>query len=274
MPQMRAHQQAFAPRFPTLQVPQWPSRLTGAGLATVAAGALLCGVSGPLNRSGIVDYRVALLVLAAGFFVTVIGTAAAIVGLLAAAAKRSPVPGALTVVGVVVGLALIGYLLSWLTRALSLPPIHDITTDPAHPPSFVAIVPLRKAARAVNSPRYVPQMRGPGGRTIHVPQLQERYYPDVRPLLLALPPAEALARARRDARALGWRIDAYVPADERLEATAETSFFGFKDDVVVRIRPSGTGSRVDVRSESRVGLGDFGADAARIRAFVQRMSEH
>jgi len=117
-------------------------------------------------------------------------------------------------------------------------------------------------------------MPGPGGSTIDVPRLQREYYPDIRPLELPLHPPQALVRARAVATRLGWRIDAYDSAQGRLEATAQTAFFGFQDDVVVRVRPSGTGSRIDVRSESRVGLGDVGANAARVRLFLKRMAEH
>lgn len=259
--------------FPSLQTPRWPSWLTRAGLWIIAAGVLLSAVSGPLNRFGVTGFQTALLVLAAGFLLTVIGTVIAIVGLLAAAAKRCPIPSAATLVGIVAGLALTGYMLSWLSRGLSTPPIHDITTDPGDPPAFVAVIGLRARAHAVNAPEYVRQMRGPGGRIIDVPRLQQKYYPDVRQLQLALPPAQALDKALRVARELGWRIDAQVPAEGRLEATAQTTFFGFKDDVVVRVRASGTGSRIDVRSESRVGLGDVGTNAARIRAFLKRMAQ-
>ena len=66
-------------------------------------------------------------------------------------------------------------------------------------------------------------------------------------------------------------VEACVPADGRLEATDTSAFFGFKDDVVVRVRASDAGSRIDVRSKSRVGLGDVGANARRVRAFLKLM---
>jgi uncharacterized protein (DUF1499 family) len=73
------------------------------------------------------------------------------------------------------------------------------------------------------------------------------------------------------ATALGWEIVAASEDDGRFEATDTTFWFGFKDDVVVRIRPEGDGSRIDLRSVSRVGVGDLGANAARIKRFVQRI---
>jgi uncharacterized protein (DUF1499 family) len=70
------------------------------------------------------------------------------------------------------------------------------------------------------------------------------------------------------ARAQGWEIVAAVPAEGRIEATDTTRFFGFKDDIVIRVKAEGAGSRVDVRSLSRVGKSDVGKNASRIRAYL------
>ena len=72
---------------------------------------------------------------------------------------------------------------------------------------------------------------------------------------------------------MGWDIVAVVPSEGRVEATDTTWYFGFKDDVVVRVNPESTGSRVDVRSESRVGGGDAGTNARRVRAYLARLRE-
>ena len=73
------------------------------------------------------------------------------------------------------------------------------------------------------------------------------------------------------ARDLGWEIVEASPSEGRIEATARTFWFGFKDDVVVRVTPSGDGSRIDVRSVSRVGKSDVGANAKRIRTYLERL---
>jgi uncharacterized protein (DUF1499 family) len=174
-------------------------------------------------------------------------------------------------VGVALGLLVSGYLLSWIARARAAPPLHEISTDLTDPPAFVAVAALRRDAHAVNPSEYVSRVSAPGGRTIDVPELQRQRYPDIQPLPLRLAPAAALEAAQRAAQRLGWQIDAYVPADGRLEATDTSAFFGFKDDVVVRVRASDAGSRLDVRSKSRVGLGDVGANARRVRAFLKLM---
>ena len=77
--------------------------------------------------------------------------------------------------------------------------------------------------------------------------------------------------ARHAARELGWEIAAAVSGEGRIEATDQTFWFGFKDDVVVRVRAADGGSRVDVRSVSRVGRSDVGTNARRIRRFLQRV---
>ena len=86
--------------------------------------------------------------------------------------------------------------------------------------------------------------------------------------MLAVPPAEAFKRVERVATALNWEIVARVPADGRLEAIVTSPWFGFRDDIVVRIRPQGTGSRVDIRSKSRIGDADLGGNVDRVRAFL------
>lgn len=143
----------------------------------------------------------------------------------------------------------------------SLPRIHDISTDTDDPPDFVAIAPRRKDAR--NPLDYKPETAAQ----------QKRGYPDIGPLRLDAAPPQSFARAERAARAMGWEIVAVAPNDLRIEATDTTLLFGFKDDIVIRIRPQAQGSVIDVRSLSRVGGSDFGANAKRVRAFLHKVAQ-
>jgi Protein of unknown function (DUF1499) len=161
----------------------------------------------------------------------------------------------LLLAGVTVGLP---YRFSQIAKRV--PPIHDITTDMTDPPAFVAVLPLR--ASATNSAVYA-------GDSIAA--LQRAAYPDVQPLVLPVPPLAAFERAVAAANAMGWEIVAGDSPSGRLEATATTTWFGFKDDVVVRIRAEGGGSRIDVRSVSRVGRSDVGANAARITRYLREL---
>ncbi len=234
------------------------SRLRGAAVALAALAVLLLAAAGPLTRMGVWQFGTGF---GAMRWAVYLGLAAVVLGLAALAAARPPrraLPGA----AVAVALGLLAAVVPWrqLRTARGLPPIHDITTDTQDPPAFVAVLPLR--AGAPNSAEY-------GGDSVAAQQ--RRAYPDLAPLRLDGPPAAAFARAAAAARAMGWQVVAADSAAGRVEATATTRWFGFKDDVVVRVRPDGAGSRVDVRSVSRVGRGDVGANAARIRAYLARV---
>src|SRR6516162_11374490 len=143
----------------------------------------------------------------------------------------------------------------------TVPPIHDITTDPDNPPAFVAVVPLREAAG--------PDRLAYEGAKIA--ELQRRAYPDIVPLTLAVPPAAAFNRAVDTAQRMGWKIVAADDAAGRIEASDKSRWFGFTDDIVIRITGSGSGSRIDVRSASRVGRSDFGVNAARIETYLSAL---
>lgn len=149
----------------------------------------------------------------------------------------------------------------WWRTVQRVPMIHDITTDTENPPVFVAILPLR--AGASNTAEY-------GGPEIDAQQ--RAGYPDLGPLTLPVPPAQAFTRALTVAREMGWEIVASDAKEGRIEVTATTFWFGFKDDMVIRVTPSGNGSRIDVRSVSRVGRGDVGANAKRITDYLSRLA--
>jgi uncharacterized protein (DUF1499 family) len=226
----------------------------GVSVAAVALVALV--LSGPGSRMGWWTFRTGFSVMrwaaygAAGAFV------AALLALVLGGAR------ARAAAAMVIGLGVFGVPWMLMRQARSVPPIHDITTDTDDPPAFVAVVARRQATNASNPPEYA----GP-----EVAAQQKKAYPDLAPLHVASPPADAFARARAAAESLGWEIVAAEAAEGRLEATDTTRWFGFKDDVVVRVRPDGTGSRVDVRSKSRVGRSDVGANAARIREFREAL---
>ncbi len=149
----------------------------------------------------------------------------------------------------------------------NIPPIHDISTDVNNPPRFVDVLPLRVDAANTtdygNYPNMTPQRLG---------ELTREAYPDLVTRRIDMSPAQVFERALEAVERLGWDLVAAVPDDGRIEATDTTFWFRFKDDVVIRIQPSGDGgSLVDARSTSRVGLGDVGTNARRLRAFFERL---
>lgn len=148
----------------------------------------------------------------------------------------------------------------------SYPPIHDISTDTANPPEFVDILPLR--ADAANTAEYG---RSEGMTPERLAQLQQEAYPDIGPVILDAPPETVFERALGAVDELGWELVAAVPEEGRIEAVDTTFWFRFKDDIVIRIRPEGEGTRVDARSVSRVGRGDVGTNAKRLRRFFEAL---
>lgn len=148
--------------------------------------------------------------------------------------------------------------LSMRMQAERVPAIHDITTDTANPPIFVAIAPLR--ADAPNGIDYATD-----------PAEQQKAYPDIKTMTSDKPAAEVYQKALAVVREMGWEVVSQDPDEGRIEATDTTAWFGFKDDVVIRVAQEGTGSKLDVRSMSRVGKSDLGKNAERIRAFMEKL---
>ena len=171
----------------------------------------------------------------------------------------------LVIVSMILGLVPVGIIGPQMAAAGDVPPIHDITTDTANPPAFIAIVPLRE--NAPNGYEYGVTEAWPaeklGATTMEA-------YPHLKSVESDLSVADAVDRTEDALRAMGLEIVAVDKEAGLVEATATTFWFGFKDDMVVRIVGNGEGSRIDLRSMSRVGQSDVGANAARITDFVDR----
>ncbi len=170
------------------------------------------------------------------------------------------------------GLVYVGWMANLAMAAKSVPAIHDISTDLADPPAF-QVLKLRKDNLDSIPGADDDDMRGlsPLQRwdVIH-----KNAYGDIDSVRINQPVSEVMAKAERLAKARGWDIAVFVPAQGRLEATDTTALFRFKDDVVLRVRPTenGGGSIIDMRSVSRVGQSDLGVNAKRVKAFLADLS--
>lgn len=230
--------------------------------AIAALALLLLGAAGPLYRIGVLSLPNAFALLRWAAYV---GIAASILGLLAgvlAYGRGARVAALLAATALLGGLAAFGIPYQWQRAARSLPPIHDVTTDLENPPAFEAVISLR--ADAPNSLERPPALA----------EQQRQGYPDLAPIILSIPSDQAFDRALAAAQDAGWRI---VTADKgagRIEAIDSTRWFGFEDDIVVRLTPWGAGTRVDVRSVSRVGLSDVGTNARRIRRYLDALQSN
>ena len=233
-----------------MRLTRWAPWGAAAGAAIVAAA--------PLGyRIGLVPLGPALLSRAAGLLVAAVSAVVLGVRILRGTGLADRAACAALAVAVVVGSVPVSRMIS----ARGAPPIHDVTTDTGNPPAFVAAV-------ALNTP----------GRTDYegaaLAEQQHAAYPDLRPALLPVAPAEAFRQALATVRRMGWELVATDPDAFRIEATDRTCWFGVEDDVVVRVTAAGEiGSRVDVRSLSRVGVGDLGVNARRVRVFVDALTE-
>jgi len=167
--------------------------------------------------------------------------------------------------GLFLGLVLLAYPAFLGTRALRLPTINDVTTDTGNPPRFDALARQRPPDRVAYP--------GPA-----VAALQHAGYPDIAPLELDATPKAAYDAALALVTKRKWTIvDARGPAlgrrDGVIEAVARTPIMGFRDDIVIRVLPIGQGTRVDMRSASRVGTHDFGANASRVRSLLDDIDD-
>lgn len=238
-----------------LKKPGRPSRWS----LPLAIGGAVAVVGAPLGyRVGVMPLVVAFLALLIGVLLSLVVLPVAVTIVVrgrGAPGSRRPIMGA-AAISAVIGLGPLFMVLS----ALGLPAIHDISTDLDDPPRFEAVVGLRADA---------PNSLEDGGPDVAA--AQRAAYPDIETLVLGHPPDRVVGWAHEVAQGLGWDIVAVDPAAGRVEATDTTLWFGFKDDIVVRVRRADGGSRVDVRSVSRVGGGDLGANAARVLTFLERI---
>jgi hypothetical protein len=170
--------------------------------------------------------------------------------------------------GMLLALLYVGWMGTFLIKALTVPAIHDVSTDLADPPVFQTL--QMRSDNLDNVPGADDEeMRGltPQQRWAVVHQ---KSYGDIRSVRINEPVPLVIAKAERLAKDRDWDVVVSVPEEGRMEATATSAFFRFKDDVVLRVRPTdtGEGSIVDMRSVSRVGQSDLGVNAKRVRSFL------
>jgi Protein of unknown function (DUF1499) len=212
------------------------------------------------HRSGLMDATPTYATMALGFSLA----AAAVIAALAAFegiwrdGRKGLGPG---LRGLLLGLAILVIPIIGAWKLVTYPQLTDISTDLDDPPAFV----LALADRPADSAPIVP----PDDEAI---EQQRDAYPDIVPRLYPVGTARVFDDALTIAEGSGWRILGSTRPEEpenvgRIEAVATTMLFGFREDLVIRIVPDGEGALVDMRSTSRNGAHDLGANAENIRAF-------
>jgi Protein of unknown function (DUF1499) len=232
-------------------------------------GALLWGLLSALGTGwGFWEYTSGLKGVTWSFF---LGLGALLLGALFGWRARkaiSPPPRTRRWAGMLAALVYVGWVGTFLFAALSVPAIHDVSTDLADPPSFRTL--QLRADNLDNIPGADDEdMKGMTPRQRWV-MVHQKAYGDVRSVRINEPVPSVIAKAERLAKDRGWEVAIALPEEGRLEATETSAFFRFKDDVVLRVRPTdtGEGSVVDMRSVSRVGVSDLGMNAKRVRSFL------
>ena len=228
----------------------WAQAVLYGGIAAVALP--LVGALG--TRFGIWGL-VGLAIFAVGALLALITVIWGVIAGIVVLARRRTADRRPVVIGTIAAALILVFIGPQFAAGRSVPPIHDITTDTADPPMFDDVVVKLRSSPGINTLDY---------DAAKLPPLQKAAYPNVVPLELAVPPGAAFDKVAAVLPTLGLEV---VQADRNamiVEAVATSFWFGFKDDVVVRIRPTEAGSRIDVRSVSRVGVGDVGVNAKRI----------
>lgn len=223
-------------------------------------------------REGYWDYPTALLTITK--YATYAGAGAVVLSLIG---LGRTLPGGnryglfISVIGLIAGGLTAGYIGEKYYTVKTVPFIHDISTDVQNPPRFEAALAAREAFGAERG-----EQMNDFNYTTDIALQQQAGYPDIEPLIVSAPPAQVFEKAEALAEALEWEFLARDPAAGRIEATATSRFYRFKDDIVIRLTPTGSGTavstRVDMRSASRVGRSDVGVNAARIREFMAALA--
>ena len=236
------------------------SRLVVVGLLVALASVVAMVFSGIGYRLDLYHFRIGFTILRWAFWFALAGAILSVAGLaLARGRPRTTLIAAIA--GAAIGMAAAYVPWSFKQTAESLPYIHDISTDTVNPPEFVAAVKLRK----------------PGDHPVtydgkEVADLQQKAYPDLATLTTPAPRDKVFEAAKAAIAQMGMHLVEADAAQGRIEANQTSLLYGFTDDMVVRVAGDAQGTKVDVRSKSRVGRSDLGQNARRIRTFLQKLN--
>jgi uncharacterized protein (DUF1499 family) len=218
---------------------------------------LLVVLPGPLYKFSVIELGTAF----AGFrFGVYAGGAALVLLIVQVLFMRKTVTLGSAAVAVIFSAIAIAMPLNMMNTAKSVPPIHDISTDLLDPPEFIAIASLR--ADAPNPVGYAGEESA---------AQQRKAYPELKTLSYLQTKAELVDAVEQAIQSLGWELVNTDSSNGIVEATDTTTWFGFKDDVVVRVNDEGSERFVDIRSKSRIGRSDLGKNAQRIHSLINEL---
>lgn len=261
------------------RIRKWVLRLS---LALTILGPLIFAVAAIGHKLGLMSLSFSFGVLTRGLGpkVLIVSLIVAVVALILALIIKPKKGILIGVVGILIPVFGMGYALKVTNKAQSLPFIHDITTDTQDVPKFGAkILAERAAVKGVNTTQYAGETSfttdASGNRKeALVSVLQTKGYPDIRSIVVSESRDEVFEKAKAVSKQMGWKIKASDAEIGTIEATDTTFWFGFEDDIIIRLRDSeGGGTLIDIRSLSRIGKSDIGKNAERIRSFLDKMND-
>ena len=232
---------------------------TAIALATLGGICALVGLGGGATR--VLGPMAAFGAFGIGLPLFIIAILSSLIGLALSKGTAGNASTVGTWAALLVGVIFISAGLSQQPDLEGVPSIHDISTNVSDPPLFVEVTALR--GDGSNPAEYLDDGTA---------QQQLDAYPDIVTLQVAKPLNDVFAAANAVVSEFGWTPVSANASTGLIEATAITYWFGFQDDVVIRLRSSGGATLVDVRSKSRIGKGDMGANAARVRAFIKQLN--
>lgn len=227
---------------------------------------VVCLIAALMIRFGFIGYDEGFVVLAAGIALAALAVLFSLIAFVRIWQEgRQGLGGAIK--GMLIAALVLAYPALMGFKAATLPVINDISTDTENPPAFSRSRVALEARGGRVPPDVSPDVR----------EAQRQAYVLIAPLTLDIGPVEAFALVQKAAANLGWQvIEALPPGGRqgagRLEAIDRTFALKLPDDITVRIRPRADGSRIDIRSASRLGRHDLGGNARRIRAFLEETS--
>ena len=229
-------------------------------------GIVIIALAGPGYRFGAWDLGMAFRIMSEGTPIILGGMGLTLLGMIVSTISGQRGSLGLGIITLILGVGLVYMLISMRSNAGD-HPIHDLTTDFENPPAIITAATLERR----NSADYVGGQEMKTGQSVQ--EIQQALYPDIKPIAVSKSPDVVFAAALTVMNELGWEILKSDQDTGTIEAAHTSLWFGFIDDFVLRIQPTPQGSRVDLRSKSRVGQSDLGANAKRIRDFTKRLEE-
>lgn len=226
------------------------------GFITIILSVLVAVVAALGSRIGWWDYNFAVIILKWAAYSGITGSGLCLLGLVKTSPGKKQRGFTVSLLGLAIVIPMIVFLQGWKEAKQNSPPISDITTNPASPPSFW----------------FAPNSRSYGG--FETETFQNEFYPDIKPLIITLPADTVFELVLNVIHDQGWKLYEPDKSEMHIEATATTFWFGFNDDIVIHISRKGKNkSRIDVRSASRFSGGDGGTNARRIRVFFSALQK-